>query len=103
MSAPVGEVGFVACVGFLVGGTGTCVLVGWAGSCPSGGQGHIQWCVLGVFELSVTLGSLSANVWVSVSVLLVVCHGASCTRACWVWVELGLSVETVISGRALVD
>ena len=44
---PVGEVGSVACVGFLVEGTGTCVLVGGAGSCLSGGQCRIRQCVLG--------------------------------------------------------
>ena len=44
---PVGEVGSVACVGFLVEGTCACVLVGGAGSCLSGGQGHVQWCALG--------------------------------------------------------
>ena len=44
---PVCEVGSVACVGFLVEGTGASVLVGWVGSCLSGGQGCIQWCVLG--------------------------------------------------------
>ena len=43
---PQGEVGSVACVGFLVQGSGACVLVGGAGSCSSGGQGCIQWCVL---------------------------------------------------------
>ena len=40
-----GEVGPGACVGFLVGETGTCTLVGGAGSCPSGGQGCVKWCV----------------------------------------------------------
>ena len=44
---PVGKVGSVACVGFLVEGTGACGLVGGAGSCLSGGQGHVWWCVLG--------------------------------------------------------
>ena len=44
---PVGEVGLVACVGFLVEGTGAYVLVGVAGSCLSGGQVHVLWCVLG--------------------------------------------------------
>ena len=34
---PVGEVGSVACVGFLVEVIGACVLVGGAGSCLSGG------------------------------------------------------------------
>ena len=44
---PVGKVGSVGCVGFLVEGTSACVLVDEAGSCLSGGQDHIQWCVLG--------------------------------------------------------
>ena len=43
----VDEVGSVACVGFLVEGTGACVVVGGVGSCLFGGQGCIQWCVLG--------------------------------------------------------
>ena len=42
-----GEVGSVACVGFLVEGTGTCVLVDEAGYCLSDGQVHVWWCVLG--------------------------------------------------------
>ena len=42
-----GKVGSVCCVGFLVIGTGACVLVDEAGSCLSGGQGHIRLCVLG--------------------------------------------------------
>ena len=37
----------VSCVGFLVEGTGAGVLVDEAGSCLSGGQDPIQWCVLG--------------------------------------------------------
>ena len=44
---PVGKVGSVGCVGFLVEGTGDCVLVDEAGSCLSGGQDRIWWCVLG--------------------------------------------------------
>ena len=44
---PVGKVGSLGCVGFLVEGTGACVLVDEAGSCLSGGYDHIQWCVLG--------------------------------------------------------
>ena len=43
----VGEVGSVACVGFLVEGTGSCVLGGGTGSSLPGGQDHIRWCVLG--------------------------------------------------------
>ena len=42
--AKVGSVGFV---GFLVERTGACVLVDEAGSCLSGGQDHVWWCVLG--------------------------------------------------------
>ena len=37
----------------------------------------------GVCELSMILGSLSADGWGCVSVLLVVCHGTSSTGACW--------------------
>ena len=78
-----GEVGSVACVAFLVEGTGACVLVGWAGSCLSGGQGCIWWCFGGgVCELSMILGSLSANGWGCIPVLLVVWHGVSSTGAC---------------------
>ena len=79
----VGEVGSVACVGFLVEGIGACVLVGGAGSCLSGGQGFSSGAFWGVCELSMILGSLSVNGWVCVPVLLVVWHGASSTGACW--------------------
>ena len=44
---PVGKFGSVGCVAFLVEGTGVCVLVDEAGSCLSGGQDHVLWCVLG--------------------------------------------------------
>ena len=37
----------------------------------------------GVCDLIMILGSLSANGWGCVPVLLVVCHGASSTGACW--------------------
>ena len=40
-----GEVGPVACTGFLVGGTGTCALVGGAGSFLSGGQDLEKGCI----------------------------------------------------------
>ena len=42
-----GKVGSVGCAGFLVEGTGVCVLVDEAGSCLSGGQDRVRWCVLG--------------------------------------------------------
>ena len=44
---PVGKVGSVGCVGFLVEGTSDCVLVDEAGYFLSGGQDHVQWCVFG--------------------------------------------------------
>ncbi|XP_049565758.1 uncharacterized protein LOC125964388 [Orcinus orca] len=44
--SPVAKVGSVGCVGFLVHGTSACVLVDEAGSCLSGGQVHVWWCVL---------------------------------------------------------
>ena len=45
--SPVAKVGSVGCVGFLVEGTSSCVLVYEAWSCLSGGQVHVWWCVLG--------------------------------------------------------
>ena len=45
--SPVAKFGSVGCVGFLVEGTIACVLVEEAGSCLSGGQIHVWWCVLG--------------------------------------------------------
>ena len=44
---PVGKVGSLGGVGFLVMGTHACVLADEPGSCLSGRQDHIQWCVLG--------------------------------------------------------
>ena len=43
----VGKVGSVGCVGLLVEGVVACVLVDEAGFYLSGGQYHVQWCVLG--------------------------------------------------------
>ena len=43
-----GKFGSVRCVGFLLERIGACVLVDEAGSCLSGGQDHIRWCVFGV-------------------------------------------------------
>ena len=70
-----GEVGSVGCVGFLVDRTGACVLVGGAGYCVSGGHRHIWLCVWGVCELNIILGSISANGWGSVPLLLIVWPG----------------------------
>ena len=43
-------------------------------------SGGVFW---GVWELSMILGSLSANGWGCVPVLLVVWHGVCSTGACW--------------------
>ena len=77
------KVGSLHCVGFLVEGSGAVFwwmsldlvfLVGRAASCG---------VFLGVCEHSMILGSLSANAWSCVPVLLVVWHGVSSTVACW--------------------
>ena len=68
----VGEFGPVTCVGFLLGGTGACILVVRAWSCPWRAlpcQMVFFWCVT---ELSTSLGSLCANGWVCFPVLFVV-------------------------------
>ena len=52
-------------------------LVSLGGRTMSGG---VFW---GVCELSMILGSLSANGWGCVPVLLVVWHGVSSTGSCW--------------------
>ena len=49
----------------------------------SGGKDHVQSCVLGVFELILILGSLCANGWGCVPVLLVDWPRVSSTVACW--------------------
>ena len=67
-----GKVGLLACVGFLVEGTGACVLLGGAASCLSGGQAAFGGVFCGVHELIMFLGSLSANGWGCAPVLLVV-------------------------------
>ena len=77
------KVGSVCYVGFLVEGTGACVLwirlhlVFLVGRTVSGGVFQ------GVCELIVILGSLSANGWGCVPVLLLVWNGVSSTGACW--------------------
>ena len=67
-----GKVGPGGCAGFLLGGTGACPLVDGAGSCASGGQGHVRVVFWGVCGLSMTLGCLSADGWGCIPVLLVV-------------------------------
>ena len=63
-------------------------------------SGGVFWSVC---ELSMTLGSLSANGCGCVPVLLVVWHGASSTGASWLLGGPGLNVEMKISGRTLTD
>ena len=63
--------------------TGACVLVDEAGLVFLVGRtasGGVFW---GVCELSMILGSVSANGWGCVPVLLVVWHRVSSTVACW--------------------
>ena len=73
----------VGCVGFLVEGTSSCVLVDEAGSCLSRGQDCVHLVFWGVCDLIMILGSLFANEWGCVPVLLVVWHRVSSTVACW--------------------
>ena len=77
------KVGSVVCVGSLVEGTGACVwwmrldLVFLLGRTASGGVFAVA-C-----DLIMILGSLTANGWSCVPVLLVVWHRVSSTVACW--------------------
>ena len=63
-------------------------------------SGGLFW---GVCELLTILGSLSANGWGCVPVLLVVWHGHQAPVLAGHWVKLGLSIETEISRRALTN
>ena len=80
---PVGDVGSVACVGFLV----SCLVpvFWWLGLdlVPLMGRTTSFGVFWDVCELSMILGCLSANWWGFVPVLLVVWHGAYSTGACW--------------------
>ena len=51
----------------------------------------------GVCELSMLLGSFSANEWYGVHVLVVVCHGASSTGIWWPLGGPGINIEMEIS------
>ena len=78
---PVGKVGSVDCVGFLVEGTRASV-GGWGWILLVGRTmfGGVFW---GVCELIMILCSLSANGWGCVPVLLVVWHRVSSSVTCW--------------------
>ena len=81
--SPVAKVGSVGCVGFLVERTSACVwwmrlgLVFLVGRSTSGG---VFWGVCGLIMIS---GSLSANVWGCVPILVVVWHRVSSAVSCW--------------------
>ena len=77
------EIVSVACVGFLVEGTGACVLVGGSGSFPSSGQGRVQWCILECLSTLYDFRQFPANGQGCVHILLVVWHGDASTGACW--------------------
>ena len=78
-----GEVGSVACVGFLVEGSVASVLLVGLYLVFLVGRATSDVVFWGVCELSMILGSLSANGWGCVPVLLIVWHGLSSTGACW--------------------
>lgn len=67
-----GEASLEAYAGFLVEGAGTCPLLGWACSWPSGGLGHVLWVSLEAAMDSLVLGSLSPDGWDCVSGQIVV-------------------------------
>ena len=78
-----GKVGSVGCVTFLVEGTGACVLVDEAGFVFLVGRTTSSGVFWGICELIMILGSLSANGWGCVPVLLVVWPSVSSTVARW--------------------
>ena len=72
-----GDASLEGCAGFLVSRTGACPLVGGAGPCPSGGQGHVKDVFRGGCGLRKSFGSLSADGWACIPSLLVVWPEAS--------------------------
>ena len=67
-----GEVGPEACGGFLVGGTGASYWWVKLGLVPLVGRAMLRGAFIGAFELSVALGTLSADGWICVPILLIV-------------------------------
>ena len=63
-------------------GTGSCVLVDEAGSCLSSGRTASIGVFWAIYELLMITGSLSANGWICVPLLLVVWRMVSSTVAC---------------------
>ena len=76
------KVGSVGCVCFLVEGSGAFVLVDEAGFCLSVGRTAFSGVFWGVCDHIMISGSLCANGWGCVPVLLVVWHRVSSTVAC---------------------
>ena len=87
--SPVAKVGSVGCVGFLVEGTGACVLVNEAVFVFLVGRTAFCGVFWGVCGLIMILCSLSANGWGCVPVLLFVRHKVSSTLAYWSLSEAG--------------
>ena len=102
-TAPGGEVGPVACVAFLMRGTGACVLVGGAESFPSDGQDLVSGVFWVACDLSMTLGSLSADRWVCVPVLFVVWCEVSSAGSCRQLGGARSCTQIEVSLRALTD
>ena len=80
-----GEFGPGACVSFLVGGTGTCPLVGETGSCHSDGQGHVKGCVY--WQLSAQDDFRQPVCW-----WVGLC--SNLPAGCWVGPDLGAKMAT---------
>ena len=78
-----GEVVSVASVGFLVEGTGACVLVVGVDLVFLVGRVASGSVFFGVYGLIMILGNLCANGWGCVPVLLVAWHRASSTGVYW--------------------
>ena len=89
-SATGSGVGSVSCVGFLIGGTGACVLVVELGLFPLMSRAMSDGVFWGVCELSMTLGSLCADRWVCVPILFVFGVRHPALGAAGSWVEPGL-------------
>ena len=90
--------GPLICVAFLVGGTGSCVLVGGARYFPSDGRATLGGVFWGVCGVSMTLGSLSPDGLVCVPVFLVVWNNNRRLETAGIWVEPSLGVEMETSG-----
>ena len=73
----------VDCVGSLAEGTSACVLVDEAGFVFLVGRTASNGVFWAVCDLIMIFGSLSANWWGCIPVLLVVWHRVSSTVACW--------------------